>query len=66
MKMFNFSVKNQKEALKEFRRLRNYYRKHYEAGENDAVFKTWIEVMIDRDRREKGQSPIYSEEEIGD
>jgi hypothetical protein len=61
--MFNFTVKNQKEALKEFRRLRNYYRKHYEAGDNDAVFKIWIEVMIDRDRKSKGLTPLFDEED---
>lgn len=57
---------NNKISLREFRRLRNYYRRHYEAGYNDAIFCTWIQVMIDKDRKEKGLKPIYNEEEIGD
>ena len=55
-------IKNNKIAMREFRRLRNYYRRHYEAGDNDACFHTWIEVMIDRDRKEKGQPLIYDED----
>jgi len=55
-------IKNNKIAMREFRRLRNYYRRHYKAGDNDACFHTWIEVMIDRDRKEKGQPLIYDED----
>lgn len=68
MKLFNITqieqVEFNKKALKEFRRLRNFYRNHYDAGDNDSCFHTWIEIMIDRDRKDKGQNLMFEEDEF--
>lgn len=55
-------VKTNKDHLAAFRRLRNYYQRNFEHGENDAVFHTWIEVMIDKDRIARGKKSLFENE----
>lgn len=38
--------------LREFRRLRNYYRRNFTNGESDETFVLWCEDMCAREREE--------------
>lgn len=44
---------DQLEDMREFRRLRNYYRRNFTNGESDETFVLWCEEMCKRERRER-------------
>lgn len=46
------TILDQLEDLREFRRLRNYYRRNYTNGHSDESFIVWCEDMCERERNQ--------------